>query len=85
MSEQTSLGTGTPRRRRFTALLVVLATLACCVVGVDHQSPAIRLLAAAVALAAMAGSLALATRRGNMVGWYVIAIGVTLLRVLSEG
>ncbi|MBF4591770.1 hypothetical protein [Curtobacterium sp. VKM Ac-1395] len=44
----------------------------------------IRAMAAVAALAAMAGSLVLAKSRGNVIGWYVITVGVTLLRVLTE-
>jgi hypothetical protein len=63
---------------------VVVATLGCCVVGVTNQGPTIRGIAAVVTVAAMAVSLALARKRGNLMGWYVVAIGTTLLRVLSN-
>jgi hypothetical protein len=64
-------------------LLVVMATLGCCVVGVTNQSPTIRAVAAVATVVVMAGSLALARKRGNVLGWYVVAVGTTLLRVLS--
>jgi hypothetical protein len=75
----------TGKARRFSVgLLVVVATLSCWIVGVTHQDGAIRAVAAVVALAAMAGSLALARNRGNILGWYVITVAVALLRVVTE-
>lgn len=46
------------------------------------QTPTIRGVAGVVTVAAVVGSLALARKRGNLVGWYVAASGVALLRVL---
>ena len=60
----------------------VVATLGCCVFGVTGQTPTIRGVAGVVTMAAVVGSLALARKRGNLVGWYVAASGVALLRVL---
>ncbi|GAA1492836.1 hypothetical protein [Curtobacterium herbarum] len=70
-------------RQSVVGLLTVVATLGCCVVGVMSEGLTIRGVAAVVTVAAMAGSLALARGRGNLVGWYVAAAGVALLRVLS--
>lgn len=77
-----SLGRGRIRQA-VVSLLAVVATLGCCVVGVTGQGLTIRGVAAVVTVAAMAGSLAFARRRGNLLGWYVAAAGVALLRVLS--
>ena len=72
------------KARRFSVgLLVVMATLSCWIFGVAHQDGTIRAVAAVVALAAMAGSLALARKRGNVLGWYVITVAVALLRVVT--
>jgi hypothetical protein len=74
----------TGKARRFSVgMLVVTATLSCWIVGVTHQDGVIRAAAAVVALAAMTGSLALTRSRGNVLGWYVITVGVTLLRVVT--
>jgi hypothetical protein len=75
----------TGKARRFSVgLLVVMATLSCWIVGVTHQEAVLRAAAAVGAIVAMTGSLALATNRGNLLGWYVITVGVTVLRLLSE-
>ena len=71
-------------RRVALGLLVVMATLGCCIVGVANQKPTIRAIAAVATVVLMAGSLALARKRGNLIGWYVVAIGTTVLRVLSD-
>lgn len=71
-------------RQCVVGLLAVVATLGCCVFGVTGQTPTIRGVAGVVTVAAVVGSLALALarKRGNLVGWYVAASGVALLRVL---
>ncbi|WP_146236716.1 MULTISPECIES: hypothetical protein [unclassified Curtobacterium] len=71
-------------RRAALGLLVVLATLGCCVIGVTGQSLVIRGIAAGATLVVMGCSLVLARKRGNLVGWYVIAVGTTVLRMLSD-
>ena len=70
-------------RRAAVGLLVVMATLGCCVFGVTDQTATVRAVAAVATAVVMAGSLALARKRGNLLGWYVVAVGTTLLRVLS--
>lgn len=69
-------------RQSVVVLLAVVATLGCCVFGVTGQTPTIRGVAGVVTVAAVAGSLVLARKRGNLVGWYVAASGVAVLRVL---
>jgi hypothetical protein len=71
-------------RRAALGLLVVLATLGCCVVGVTGQGPVIRGIAAGATVVVMGCSLMLARKRGNLVGWYVMAVGTTVLRMLSD-
>lgn len=67
-----------------TALLVVVATVALFTVGVAGQDPMTRWIALTVAGATAIPSLVLATKRGNLAGWYVLTTGVMLLRLLTH-
>jgi hypothetical protein len=64
-------------------VLAVITTLALLVVGVEDQSLPVRGLASVAAVGAGVVSVVLARSRGNLVGWYLIAVGVVIIRVLA--
>lgn len=73
---------GSGGRRWAVRTLVVVTTLAILVVSVDGQDSTVRLIAVLLAAASGAGSLVLAKKRGNLLGWYAIALGVAVLRIV---
>ncbi|ROP63236.1 hypothetical protein EDF24_0259 [Curtobacterium sp. PhB130] len=63
---------------------MAIATVAMFAIGVSGQAPSVRWVALAIAASAAALSLVLAKKKSNLVGWYVITVGVLALRLLSE-
>jgi hypothetical protein len=63
---------------------VVITTLSVMTIGVDGQTWPVRIAALAIAIPAGAGSIALAQKRSNVMGWYVISVGVAVFRLLAE-
>ena len=70
-------------RRALTAALVVVATVGLLVAGHGGAPVGVRLVAACGGLVAGAISLVTARRKGDLLGWYAIAIALLLLRLLS--
>ncbi|WIB26257.1 hypothetical protein [Curtobacterium sp. MCSS17_015] len=64
-------------------VLAVITTLALLVAGVEDQSLPVRGVASVTAAGAGGVSIVLARSRGNLVGWYLIAVGVVIIRVLA--
>lgn len=73
----------TETRTCLLAMLVVIATIALLTAGVTTPArPPVALIAGGVAVVSGALSLVVARRRGNLVGWYAMALGVMVLRAL---
>jgi hypothetical protein len=73
----------TPMRTVIVAVLVVVATLALLTVGVATPTrPLVALTAGGVAVVSGALSLVVARKRGNLLGWYAMTLGVMGLRAL---
>jgi serine kinase of HPr protein (carbohydrate metabolism regulator) len=69
-------------RRVLTGTLVVLATVGLLVAGQGGAPVALRLTAGGVALVAAATSFAVARRKGDLAGWYAIAVALLVWRLL---
>ncbi|MCY1693282.1 hypothetical protein [Curtobacterium sp. SL109] len=71
-------------RTVIVAVLVVVATLALLTVGVATPTrPSVALIAGGVAVVTGGLSLVGARKRGNLLGWYVMMLGVMGLRALT--
>jgi hypothetical protein len=65
-----------------TSSLAVIATVALMVAGQDGAATVVRVTAAVVAVIAGATSLVTGRRKGDLVGWYVIAAALLVVRLL---
>jgi hypothetical protein len=73
----------TPMRTVIVAALVVVATLALLTVGAATPTrPSVALIAGGVAAVSGGMSLVVARKRGNLLGWYAMTLGVMGLRAL---
>jgi hypothetical protein len=72
-----------PWRHVVVGVLVVLGTVGIWVAAVDGQLAVLRVTAAVVGAGAAIGAVLLARRRRDLVGWFVLAAGVALFRVLT--
>ena len=71
-------------RTVIVAVLVVVATLALLTVGVATPTrPSVALIAGGVAVVTGGLSLVGARKRGNLLGWYAMTLGVMGLRALT--
>ncbi|MBF4582085.1 hypothetical protein ITJ54_05320 [Curtobacterium sp. VKM Ac-2865] len=71
-------------RTVIVAVLVVVATLALLTVGVATPTrPPVALIAGGVAVVTGGLSLVGARKRGNLLGWYAMTLGVMGLRALT--
>jgi hypothetical protein len=74
----------TEARTCLLAVLVVITTIALLTAGVTTPArPPVALIAGSVAVVSGALSLVVARKRGNLVGWYAMTLGVMILRALS--
>jgi len=72
----------TRMRGALTVALAVVATVALMVAGQDGAVALARVTAVVVAVAAGTTSLVTARRKGDLVGWYVIAVALLVVRLL---
>lgn len=73
---------GSRSRGALTVALAVIATVALMVAGQDGAIASARVTAAVVAVAAGSASLVTARRKGDLGGWYIIAVALLVVRLL---
>jgi hypothetical protein len=83
--EQGERRDGHPAARQvITGALVVIGTLGIWIAAVTGQQTGVRWGAAVLGVLAASCAIGLARRRGNIVGWFVLACAVASFRIVTQ-